>query len=344
VPGLKAAALRLVTASPVVRALRPLMRQHATIFMLHRFRNPDTGSEGIDPSVVRRGLSVLRSEKFDLIGLERLFQLLSEGAPIDGAVAFTIDDGYRDHATVAAPVFAEYDCPVTTFLCTGFLDGNLWFWWDRIEYVFRQTRRSGFTAILGEQEIEYAWAEEAERRRAQRDFVERCKRVPDAEKHAAIGRLAGAADVEVPDIPPSQYAPMTWDQARACERRGMTFGPHTVTHPILSQAPDAQSREEISGSWDRLREELNQPVPVFCYPNGGTEDFGAREIAALEAVGLAGAVTGEPGYGGTATFNAEPQARWRVSRFAFPTSKPMMLQYASGLELIKQRLRVQLGD
>ncbi len=29
---------------------------------------------------------------------------------------------------------------------------------------------------------------------------------------------------------------MSWDQARLCEERGMTFGPHTVTHPILSRA------------------------------------------------------------------------------------------------------------
>lgn len=33
-------------------------------------------------------------------------------------------------------MFAEFDCPFTTFLTTGFLDRTLWFWWDRIEYVF----------------------------------------------------------------------------------------------------------------------------------------------------------------------------------------------------------------
>jgi len=337
--GLKAAALRAATAGPVVRALRRTMRHHATIFMLHRFRNPDTGSDGIDPEVVRRGLARLRVERFPLIGLEELFRRLAADEPLEGAVAFTIDDGYLDHATVAAPLFAEFDCPVTTFLCTGFLDRQLWFWWDRIEYVFRNTSRTSMSVTLGDRQLECTWTAEAERQRTRRDFIERCKRVPAAEKHAAIDRLGRAAEVEIPDLPPPEYGPMSWDQARTCEKRGMTFGPHTVTHPILSQTPAAQSEAELSGSWNRLREELNQPVPVFCYPNGGSLDFGARELATLGALELAGAVVGEPGYVGTTAFHARPDARWRVRRFAFPERLPMMLQYASGLERFKERLR-----
>ena len=336
---LRAIALRVATASPIIRGLRRTMRQHATIFMLHRFRNPDSGCEGIQPDVVRRGLERLRAERFPLVGLETLFRRLEADEPLEGAVAFTIDDGYLDHATVAAPLFAEFDCPVTTFLCTGFLDRQLWFWWDRIEYVFRNSRRTALSVTLAGSQIESAWTDEASRRRAQRDFTERCKRVPDAEKHAAIERLARAAGVAVPDIPPAEYAPMSWDQARACEKQGMTFGPHTVTHPILSQTPDAQSEAELSGSWSRLREELSQPVPVFCYPNGGFLDFGLREEGSLARLGLAGAVVGEAGYASTASFRANPDERWRVRRFAFPGSMPMMLQYASGLERLKAGLR-----
>ena len=62
--------------------------------------------------------------------------LSGDGPPLNRAVAFTIDDGYVEQATVAAPVFAEFDCPVTTFVTSGFLDRALWFWWDQIEYVF----------------------------------------------------------------------------------------------------------------------------------------------------------------------------------------------------------------
>ena len=315
------------------------MRRHATIFMLHRFRNPAAGSPGIDPEIVRRGLARLRLDGFRFIGLTELFERLQAGTDLDGAVAFTIDDGYLDHATVAAPLFAEFDCPVTTFLCTGFLDRKLWFWWDQIEFIFDQTGRNSLTVPLTDGPWSRSWASPEARRAAQRDFTERCKRVPDAAKHVAVSRLAGEAGVAIPAEPPAQYAPMSWEQARAAENHGMSFGPHTVTHPVLSRTPDQQSARELTDSWRRLREELRSPVPVFCYPNGGSGDFGAREIAVLRGLGLAGAVVGMPGYAGVPCFGATSQAPFLVRRFAYPEAIPAMLQYASGLERLKERLR-----
>lgn len=69
---------------------------------------------------------------------------------------------------------------------------------------------------------------------------------------------------------------MTWEQARGCEQMGMTFGPHTVTHPILSRTTDAQANDEITESWKRVREELNSPVSVFVI------QMEAGKILALE--------------------------------------------------------------
>ena len=51
------------------------------------------------------------------------------------AIAFTVDDGYQDVAQVAAEIFLEYDCPLSIFLTTGFIDGHLWHWWDQIEFI-----------------------------------------------------------------------------------------------------------------------------------------------------------------------------------------------------------------
>ncbi len=336
---LKQALLGAVTSRPIIRAVRPTMERHATIFMLHRFKNPETGSDGMDPAVVRQGLARLRADGFELVSLDAMFQRLSAGEPLRGAVAFTIDDGYLDHATVAGPLFGEFDCPVTTFLCTGFLDRKLWFWWDRIGYVFEQTTRQNFLFEFGGRELLCEWTTEEGRRRSRLDFIERCKRVPDAEKLAGILRLAKAAEVSLPASPPPAYAPMSWDQARGCERRGMGFGPHTLTHPILSQTPDTQSEAEIRGSWFRLKEELAQPVPVFCYPNGSPADFGAREMATFRSIGLAGAVVGTAGYAGNASFKKSADAPFLVRRFAFPHARPMMVQYACGLERLKQLLR-----
>ncbi|HET7187286.1 MAG TPA: polysaccharide deacetylase family protein [Gemmatimonadaceae bacterium] len=316
---------------------RPLMRTRAAVFMLHRFRMPGAGVEGHDPAAVRRGLELLRRERYDFVSLAALYEDLLHGrAHRRPTVAFTIDDGYADQARVGAPIFAEFDCPVTTFVTSGFLDRALWFWWDRIEHVFRTTTRRTIDVPLGDTMLSYALGDA--RDAALADFVERCKEVPDAVKHAAIDALAVAAEVELPDAAPERYAPMTWDELRAAERGGMTFGPHTVTHPVLSRTPDGQSRHELTESWRRLREEAANPVPVFCYPNGRRSDFGDREIETMRELGFVGAVVGETGYAERLD-TGDGTDPYRVRRFAFTGDDHELLQVVSGVEVVNQLLR-----
>ncbi|MBK8005451.1 MAG: polysaccharide deacetylase family protein [Gemmatimonadetes bacterium] len=323
--------------------LRPLMRSRATIFMLHRFTDPELGIEGTDPAALRRALAWLRKANYPLLSLNELFLRLASGTVPDRTVAFTIDDGYLDQATVAAPIFAEFDVPVTTFLTSGYLDRTLWFWWDRIEYAFEHATRAAAEVELGGERLRYAWTTPQERRRAQGEFTERCKRVPDAEKHEGIGRLAAALEVELPQLAPARYAPMSWDDARRVEQGTMTFGPHTVTHPIMARATDPQATHEITESWRRLQQELPRPDPIFCYPNGQPGDFGPREIAACRAAGLVGAVVGSAGYVDPGFFQQAPENPFLVRRFSMPDQLPVLAQYASGLERFKDLVRGTAG-
>jgi len=240
---------------------------------------------------------------------------------------------------VAAPVFAEFKCPVTTFVSTGFLDGKIWFWWDQIEYVFELTDRLSVEVRLGDSFITYQWETVEQRGRAQADFIARCKLVPDEQKWAAISMLAGQAEVELPPSPPPRYSPMSWDQVRACESMGMTFGPHTVTHPILSRTLDKAAEFEIEESWTRLCAEAKRPVPVFCYPNGGSGDFGEREIEVLRRLGFRGALVGEPGYALPLTDRDGKNERFRVRRYSLPDDLPHTIQYVCGMEALKQAMR-----
>lgn len=118
---------RIISAPGVASLFSPAQRDCATIFMLHRFQDPNRGIAGFDPAQLRRGLEYLRKNRYELVSLENIFDRLARrGSALRGAVAFTIDDGYVDQAEIAGGVFAEFDCPVTTFVATGFLDGHLW--------------------------------------------------------------------------------------------------------------------------------------------------------------------------------------------------------------------------
>jgi peptidoglycan/xylan/chitin deacetylase (PgdA/CDA1 family) len=315
------------------RPFTPMMYGHATIIVMHRFADPDRGITGLDPRALRRALQFLRSERYPIVSLDRLFQgLTGEAPPIDRAVAFTMDDGTIDQATVAAPIFEEFDCPATIFVVTGYLDGALWCWWHRVEYVFETTRHREFSVMVAGLRHIIRLNDGAPRAQHARRFMDRCTRVPEVEKLRAIERLAAAAEVELPARPPARYAPMSWDDVRACEARGITFGPHTVTHPVLSRASEEQSKHEIHESWARLRAEARRPVPIFCYPNGhvGT-DFGPRECATLRRLGFVGAVTSWPGdYATVGGFRSSPDAPFSVPRIDFGEDHRSFVRSVSG--------------
>lgn len=338
--GIKRALLKSLTVPGVTIPFRALLHDRATILMLHRFHDPEHGIDGLDPAALADGLAWLRRNDYELVRLDHLFERLAGyGPPLRRTVAFTIDDGYYDHALVAAPVFAEYDCPVTTFVTTGFVDGALWMWWDRIHYLFARTDAEVLELSLGGMPLRYELAQG--RAAAAEDFVQRCVTVADEVKHQAIAAAADAAGVTLPAAPPAGYRAMTWDELRAAERLGMNFAPHTVTHPILSRTTDAQSRWELSESWRRLRAEASDPVDIFAYPNGQFEDFGMREVETLRELGFAGAVVGVGGYTSAQAFRDDPDERFRVRRLGYLPALGHLVKQVSGVERFQQILRAE---
>src|SRR2546425_159452 len=125
---------RLAGADVLAPALRAIGAGLLSIITLHRFADPDLQVPGHDPASLRNHLAYLRRHRYRMLSLSDVLELLNDpdGGSTTAAVAFTVDDGYGDFARIGAPIFAEYDCPVTLFVPTGFVDGQLWLWWDRV--------------------------------------------------------------------------------------------------------------------------------------------------------------------------------------------------------------------
>ena len=123
---------------------------------------------------------------------------------------------------------------------------------------------------------------------------------------------------------------MEWSEARSWEARGLSFGAHTVTHPILSRTSDERSRQEIADSWARLREMVPRPVPMFCYPNGSLEDFGPREFVNSRDLEFEGALSTISGHAEVTDYRAEPDGRFRVRRLNCPDASWEVARFVSG--------------
>ena len=326
-----------VMALPLLpECLAALTHSEATILMAHRFCDPDLGISGCDPQNLRRILAELRKRRYDLISVGEIFRRLRDCEALGRAVAFTIDDGYADVATIA-PVFADFDCPATVFAVTDFLDGAMWFWWDKIEYICRETRCAEFRARLGEECFYFRRVDKA----AGADWhalMNRCYRASAEARIACINELSASAEVALPVRPPARYRPLTWDEARVLESKGITFGPHTLTHAVLSTLSDEESEREIAGSWQRVRAEVSRPAPIFCYPGGELTDFGTREIATMRRIGLWAATTGKPGNLRSKCFQDSTVQWYRTPRCPYRDTLPEVLQCLSGVERLKAQL------
>jgi len=322
--------------SPAVRLFHPATNGVVTVFVLHRF---EVSRIGTSESHLRKALAYLRRNDYQLLSVEEVVRCFSgDGPPLRKAVAFTVDDGYLDQATIGAPIFLEFGCPVTIFLTTGFLDGTVVPWWDSVNHVFANTTRSHFRSPLGGNDVSYACSTDEDRFQSEMAFLTMAKNVTDPERRAGIEELASAAEVALPDHPVSPNLPMSWDQARHLERSGVTFGPHTVTHPILSHVGADAAEHEITESWRRLRQELDRPVPVFCYPNGRLVDFGDREIEITKGLGMSGAVTVDEAVADFRSPRTDPDDAFRASRVAFPHEFLDTLFCVSGLDRVQRGL------
>ena len=185
-------------------------------------------------------------------------------------VALTFDDGWRDNALNAFPLLQKYQVPASIFLSTDFIGSRQRFWWESIG--------------------ETLWGSHGERARAhiinRLNMAARPVPVALAEGHVQRRSLALLQYLQtlktlaphdlsrLTDDCPQESMPqaLDWHQVRSLEASGLVrFGPHGASHAILTGLDDQRLDEELRRSRDALLNGCNQPLPVYCYPNGDND-------------------------------------------------------------------------
>lgn len=209
-------------------------------------------------------------------------------------LVITFDDGYRDNYTCGLALARELQVPITIFLIPGYVESGDAFWWREPGDLVRH-------AQVEEVEIEgrtYHLQRPAERKalaRAIDAHVRYATSVAERENFLASVRKALA----IPSARPHEEGslPLTWSEVREMEQSGwVTFGAHTMHHPILSYLTDAaEVQREVAECRGVLEERLGHPVDSFAYPIGKPEHIGAQGLQAIENAGYKWAVTTIPG-------------------------------------------------
>ncbi|HUR84056.1 MAG TPA: polysaccharide deacetylase family protein [Solirubrobacteraceae bacterium] len=171
-------------------------------------------------------------------------------------VLVTFDDGYRDNFETAFPILRRHGVPATFFLATGFLDRPRLSWWDELAWLGAAPCAAARYKALASEDPDAFVAAEAARLRRERPGPDACSGVW-----------------------------MTWDMAREMHAAGMSFGGHTVDHPILARLSPERQDEQVRGCAARLREELGIGLEAFSYPVGSPDAFDATTQAIVRRAG-----------------------------------------------------------
>jgi peptidoglycan/xylan/chitin deacetylase (PgdA/CDA1 family) len=89
---------------------------------------------------------------------------------------------------------------------------------------------------------------------------------------------------------------LSWNEISEMARQGVSFGSHTVSHPVLSAISNSQAREEIIKSKKTIEKKIQKPVTTFAYPFGKEQDYNNNTLKILKAEGFKYACTTTTGY------------------------------------------------
>ena len=329
--------LALFARFPLIKNLLMFIgRYQGIIFMMHRFKLPGQSkavSSGHDITFLKFALARLIKDGFNIVSVDTMILAAKSGKPIKNAVAFTIDDGFFDHALISESVFAELELPVTVFLVTDFVERKFWLIESRIEYIIESTE-------LRELCFEYKGSKfkAATRRGLKRKLVWYAKSLPLSEVENLIETLSFVFEVSVPPQPSEKYESLSWETAQHLEERGVYFGAHSLTHPSLTREADERSYNEIKQSVEALRMRLRHPSALFCYPTGRNQDYSQREQKYVSDLGLLGGLTTEPEYFPAKKFGNID--RTKIGRFNWsddPTEFYQNIYYINFLKSLVQK-------
>lgn len=256
------------------------------VFCYHRIA-PDEGLfPGVPASVFEDHCRLLASH-YRVLPFHELVERAQRGEPVGDATSITFDDGYRDNLEVALPILEKHGLPATIFLATSAIGTGSPLWHDRVSYIMRESKQEQLSAVVGGTQATFYLETPAARESALLAAHRLLKTVPEAEKIAAIETLREAGGV--PDYGGLARDMIDWDEARAMTKRGITFGGHTVNHPVLTRVTLDDAKREIADGIDRIEAETGEPVRSFAYPNGTADDFNDDIKAFLKDRGLAAA-------------------------------------------------------
>lgn len=330
--GLEASAV--ATSAGLLKA----SRGSGAIFTLHHVRpeapdviGPNRHLE-ITPEFLDIALTRLKALGYDFIALPDVPERLAKPSDRPFAV-FTLDDGYRNNADHALPVFARHGVPFTVFISQGLAEHRQPLWWEVIGRLLRQEKQITFDFGRGTETVELKTT--VQKLDTSFRFASYVWHRKEADAVGDLCRLAERYGIDPLGIT-SNLVMGRQELVSFASHPLVSLGAHTVTHRKLCRLGADESVAEMRQSADWLEGLTGKRPAAIAYPYGSRDAVGEREFSAARDLGFVIGVTTQPGML-TGADLSRPTALPRVSLNGYYQKARYVDALASGIPFITKR-------
>jgi len=308
-------------------------RGRGAIFTLHHVRPyvpkiiaPNAHLE-ITPEFLDSAIRSLKAEGYRFVALTDIPALLAEPTQAQPFAAFTLDDGYRNNAEHALPVFARHAVPFTVFVTSGFADRTHSIWWETLVELLNTTSQLTFDFGDGHQHLDLSTPMQKIEA-----FDRFCTLLPGPNEAAMVARLDETARSSgINPLGMTANLTMAEDELQVLLAHPLAaLGAHTVSHAALAHLNAAEARLEISMSADRIEAMTGKRPMTLAYPYGDSNAASLREFQLARELGFVAGVTTRPGVLGPQA-QAEPFCLPRISLNGYYQKARYVAALASGI-------------
>lgn len=224
----------------------------------------------LSPAAFEKHLKFFR-KYYNVISLNELVDRLNKGMRIPNALVITFDDGFLSFKEHAIPIIEEHNVSVTMFLTTSVIDNKKLIWRhlfafliskygevEIVEHINSYLVQNKIIAVgkIANGDVNY-WLY----RNYHKEIVD-----------GIINSLLIKYGIQEAELAKSLQLYLSRENIRKAPEHLITFGSHSVYHPVFSKLRNTEMEQELLDSYEFLKQNLGVDRFAFAYPFGMDTD------------------------------------------------------------------------
>ncbi len=224
----------------------------------------------VDKKAFERQLKYFKKD-YTFITMDEAYDLMKSNKPLDRRyLVLTIDDGYKDNFTYGYDLFKKYQVYPNIYLTANNVDKSTYLWPDILRNIVYTSKKTHVDVDIYDIHYSVSLTGKYSKIDLLDAIRENIKKYDEEKKYKILEYLSRVFDVK---IQKECDLMLNWDEVQKLSSIGVTFGAHTLNHPILGNLSEAEAANEIYGSKVLIEERTNKKVRHFAYPNGRVCDI-----------------------------------------------------------------------